>query len=1044
MPKRKPKDTNRSPDLPQNWVERHIERLEELCFYAPIPITPWDHKRSKLVAPGQYEPIDDEWGRIDVGETWGGPDTTAHFRSTLVLPESHAGENAYLDIDMDGGETQLSINGRPWQGLDHFRSLVPLGELAVVNTELSLEMEAFTINYPYDARRNDARDYHVFKRANVVMRDPVIESCMFDMLVVFEAYLHYWKKDAEHEIEGFLLKHLENACRLLGPKFGSRDEAQKAATNASKLLQEEVLSTPYFRHDGTIDILAHSHLDIVYLWPIKETLRKNGRTTSNALSLLREYPNYVYSASQTYLYEELEEQYPTLFDEVKAMIAAGRWETVGALYVEPDGNLVGPESWVRQILFGKRYLRESLSSDSRVCWLPDVFGLMHTLPQILKKSGIDYFLTAKLNIWNDTTVFPYDSFRWRGPDGSEVIAHFPPTHFAQDFTYENLDRHWQDYTEKHETGENLFIYGWGDGGGGPTRKMVEFSKRSQSMPGLPDVIESTAESFFDRLAKKSDALPVWDDELYMEGHRGTYTSRAKLKKYNRTAEFLYRDVEILGSLASVFGGPSIQSRLNEGWKLLLLNQFHDTLPGTHVPAADADIEQEYKQVFEIGYGIRDELLEFVASRLEQPASLIVVNTLGDRKAIACADISDDVRGLQFDSKERKTVQRDNGKLYFEVELPSMGWIALSATDDAEAPSESTAVFDDNEIDTPLYRLKFDEAGRISRLYDKRNDRDVLNGPGNEFQAFEDDSGKKFGAWDVAYHLEEYRYPVRQTRPWKMVANGPLFARFVSEWQVQDSTIEQEMLLYRNDPRIDFKTRVDWQNEKKLLKVAFPLNIRSRAVAYDLPFGHLERPAHRNTGTDQAKFEVSAHKWADMSEGDYGVALLNDCKYGYDARGNVLRLSLVRSPVHPFPASDIGEHTFSYALLPHSGDWRQANIDKEGYAFNCPPIVSRIQPEHIAGELPPRFSFMQLDSNTAITEVIKQAENGDGLIVRAFDSHGTHNEVTFSFAQRLASVEETDLLEEQPQSISGGDGVSLRFTPYEIKTLRIRPKPVLNN
>ena len=526
MPKRKPLDPDRSPDLPQNWIERHIERLQALCYYDRLSIDDWQFKRSKLIGPAHYQPIDEEWGGIRLGESWGGPDTTVRFRRELVIPESHAGPDTYLDIDMDGGETQLSINGRLWQGLDHFRSLVPLGDLAVARAKLSLAMEAFTINYPYDERRNDARDYHQFRRADLVLRDPVIEACYFDMSLVFDAYRYFWESDAELEVEGFLLKHLEEACRLLGPAFSTRDAARAAASHASELLRETVLSSRVFRREGRVSVHAHSHLDIVYLWPLKETLRKNGRTTSNALSLLREYPGYRYSASQPYLYEKLKEHYPALFDEVRSMVDAGRWEAVGAMYIEPDGNLLGAESWVRQILFGKRFLREELGVDSRVCWLPDVFGVLHTLPQILKKAGVDYFLTAKLNIWNDTNVFPYDSFRWRGPDGSEVIAHFPPTHFAQDFRYGNLCRHWKNYGEKHIAGETLYIYGWGDGGGGPTRQMVEYSERVQDMAGLPDVVPSSAEDFFERLGQSADVLPVWDDELYMEGHRGTYTTRA--------------------------------------------------------------------------------------------------------------------------------------------------------------------------------------------------------------------------------------------------------------------------------------------------------------------------------------------------------------------------------------------------------------------------------------------------------------------------------------------------------------------------------------
>ena len=379
MPKRKPNDPDRSPDLPKDWVARHIERLKALRYYDPLPIPSWRYKRSRLLSAGHYEVLDPDWLDMQVGDTWGGPETTVRLRGEVVIPESHTGDQAFLDIDMDGGETQLSINGRLWQGLDHFRSLVPLTGLAEAGTTLSLAMEAFTINYPYDERRNDKRDYHLFKRADLVLRDAAIDACYYDLSLLYESYLFYWQSDEDLEIEGFLLKHLEDACRILGPGGETRSETRRRARAASQLLRERVYESGLFRRDGTINVYAHSHLDLVYLWPIKETFRKNGRTTSNALSLLREYPEYAFSESQPFLYEKLRDFYPEMFAEVRDMIDRGRWEPVGAMYVEPDGNLLGPESWVRQILFGKRFMREELGVDSRVCWLPDVFGVLYTL-----------------------------------------------------------------------------------------------------------------------------------------------------------------------------------------------------------------------------------------------------------------------------------------------------------------------------------------------------------------------------------------------------------------------------------------------------------------------------------------------------------------------------------------------------------------------------------------------------------------------------------------------------------------------------------------
>ncbi|WP_420630158.1 alpha-mannosidase [Candidatus Leptofilum sp.] len=1046
MPKRKPRDPERSPDLPHEWIERHLARIASFITYAPIELTFWEYRRARLTAPGSYQFLDEAWRVIEVGEQWGGPDTTAFFRKTLVIPESHSGSDVYLDIDMDGGETQLSINGRPWQGLDYYRSLVPLGEFAQAGRELKLEMEAFIINYPYDARRHDERDYHLFRQATLVKIDRELEAFLLDARLVLEAYKSYWQSDENLEIEGFLRHHLETACREVGACLASREEARATAVRARQILRQNVFTSDFYRHAGKMNICAHSHLDIVYLWPLKETLRKNCRTITNMLSLMREYPDYLFSYSQPYLYEKLEEMYPETFAEVKQRVVEGRWEVIGAMYVEPDCNLLGPESFVRQLLFGQRYIRETFGITSETCWLPDVFGAVYTLPQILRKSGVKYFMTAKLNIWNDTNVFPHDTFRWRGPDGSEVLVHFPPTHFAQTYSFNNLQRQWQDFREKETVGENLFVYGLGDGGGGPTREMVEASLRTAVFPGLPHNQLTFAETFFHSIEKRAANLPIWDDELYLEAHRGTYTTKAGLKRQNRQVETLFRNAEILSSLAWLYGAPRQQERLNEGWKLAMLNQFHDILPGTHVPEAVADIQQDYDAAFAIGHEVQGAAVAHLVQQLKpevaQANDLIIFNTLAWQRNELVETASTGATAVRINGGELVPVQDYNGRAYFRApDLPSLGWtVAAFGEGTAVDHNQQTATFANNRIETPLYQIELDEAGNLERLYDKTNDHEVLAAPGNAFQVFEDNPGTKFSAWDIAYHLETYQHPVKQTAAWQLVANGPHFAVFTSSWQVLDSTIEQEMWLYHDNPRIDFHTRAEWRNSRKLLKVAFPLQIRSRVATYDLPFGHIERATHRNTDWEQAKFEVCGHKWADMSEGDYGVALLNDCKYGYDARENVLRLSLIRSPIRPDATSDLGHHQFTYSLLPHAGGWRQAQADRRAYELNIPALAIplELQASEQNANLPATCSLLNIESRSLIVEALKQSEDGDELILRTFDSHGSHAKTKLVFNADLDNVAETNLLEESPEAVENIDPHTFiaSYTPYEIKTHRL--------
>ena len=1009
-------------------------------------MTPWAYRRAQYLGPGEYCEIDSAWVEIHLGEMWGGPEVTGFFRKMVTIPESHAGPDTILDIFMDGGETQLSIDGQPWQGLDWHRSIIPLGGFAEAGREIELSMEAFIVNYPYDDRRHDARERHRFERARLLKIDREVEAFLVDARLVLDAYLSYWNSDSNFELEEFLRHHLEAACRAIGPQISSLTEARAAAIRAQKILQEQIFESEVYRSVGQINIHAHSHLDIIYLWPIKETFRKNCRTITNQLSLMREFPAYRFSYSQPFLYEKLKELYPKVFEEVRQRVKEGRWEVIGAMYVEPDGNLLGPESLVRQIMFGKRFIQEEFGIEAETCWLVDVFGVMYTLPQILRKSGIKYFTTAKLNIWNDTNEFPYDSFRWRGPDGSEVLAHFPPTHFAQNLEFDNLRRHWRDYREKQTAGENLFIYGYGDGGGGPTREMVATGLRTQSFPGLPETKLESAEVFFRRLEQKADQLPVWDDELYLEAHRGTYTTKANLKRLNRKAELLYRDAEILSSMAWLYGGPRVQEWINQGWKLLLLNQFHDTLPGTHKPDGVPDILQDYQMVFQIGEEVCNNAITFLVQNLSDDSTakndLLIINTLSwERAPLISIDHQPQIHGIYTADGKTYPVQHYGGCSWLRVpQTPSFGW-TVAKFDETTSPNlQETAVFNDNIIKTDLYEIELASDGNLGRIYDKFNGHEVISAPGNLFQVFEDDPGGKFGAWDIAYHFEEYQYPVCQIEPWQLAANGPIFAVFKSKWQVLNSVIEQEIWLYADNARIDFRTRLEWRDSKKLLKVAFPLNVRTRRATYDLPFGHIERATHQNTTWEQAKFEVCGHKWADLSEGDYGVALLNDCKYGYDAHENVLRLSLLRSPVHPDPQSDIGTHEFTYSLLPHAGNWRQALVDRYAYEMNIPAKVVEINQSNISSKttIPDVNTLLNIDSTSLIVETLKQAEDGKGVVLRTFDSHGCHKNVLFRTALNLKKVCETDLLEEnlRATSLQNSNSFAIGYSPYEIKTYRI--------
>ncbi len=1041
MPRRKPIDPDRSSDLPLHYMERQIGKAARWAQYHRIPQDEWMYRSSHMVAPGSYESVEGVWRTIRLGDQWGGKDITGFFRKHITIPSTHAVSTCALEIWMDGGETQVSVDGRPWQGLDWNRSIVPIGEIAETRKEIAVELEAYIINYPYDARRADERELHQFARADLLLIDPEIEKFVTGAKLVLDTVRHLWETDGDPELEEFLTFRLEEVCRVLGPDLSSREAASAAVARASELLEERIFRSPAFSRNGSLTIHAHSHLDILYLWPMKETFRKNCRTVTNMLSIMRENPGFIYSQSQPFLYEKLQEMYPDTFRELKARIAEGRWEVIGAMYVEPDANIPGAESMVRQLLFGKRYLRREFGIDAETCLLPDVFGLMYTLPQILRKAGVRFFVSNKMNIWNDTNDFPYDNFRWRGPDGSEVVAHFPATHFAQELTPATLRTAWDASGEKSIVGESLFIYGHGDGGGGPTREMAAASMVADRIPGMPATRIEFAVDFLRRLEEKRDALPVWDDELYLEAHRGTYTTKGNLKRLNRKAEILYRDAEIVSSLASLFGGPYRQDHLNEGWKLLLVNQFHDTLPGSHCTAAVPDILEAYEKIHSIGEAVLQQAVSHIADSIVSEAVkgvspvLLMINTL--------SWVRDDLVSLPagVHMEPNNSLQEYDGQSWLYADsIPPLGW-KVAGNESPGLEAEDAATFIGDELRTPWYVISFAEDGTIAQIIDREFDRIVLSSAGNCLLVFEDDPGRNFSAWNIAYHLEDFQYPVTLVQPWRMAANGPLFAVMKSSWRVLNSTIHQEMWVYANSRRIDFKTTAEWRDSRKLMKVAFPLKVRAREAVYDLPFGNISRPTHRNTSWEAAKYEVCGHKWADISEGNYGVALLNDCKYGYDARENVLRLTLLRSPVRPDAVSDLGQHTFTYSLLPHAGSWRDAEVDRRAYELNVPAVSTMVPTVQAGGEarIPATFSLFGCDVPFAVTETVKQAEDGEGLIVRSYENHGCRGMVEYRCSRRINRAAETNLLEEESEEIllENGRSLHMRFAPYEIKTCRIQ-------
>jgi alpha-mannosidase len=758
------------------------------------------------------------------------------------------------------------------------------------------------------------------------------------------------------------------------------------------------------------------------------------------------------------LYKFVEQDYPEIYAQIKAVVAAGRWETIGGMWVEPDCNVPNGESLVRQILLGKLFFKQEFGADSAILWLPDVFGFPWSLPQLMRLSELKYFVTTKLS-WNQFNRFPHDTFTWRGIDGSEVLAHFVTTPEKGDgswhSTYNGLltpfdvKGLWDNYKQKHVNDELLMIYGWGDGGGGPTKEMLESANVLRHLPGFPRVKHGKAEPYFARLAERlaKRSLPTWDGELYLELHRGTYTSQAYNKRANRKAEILYHEAEWMATMADVLLNQSSYpaEALKEGWELLLFNQFHDILPGSSIRQVYEDSYVQYQELERIG-GVT--LAEARSSILGQIScaqeSLVVFNSLGwSRSGLIEYAYTNTLAGKTIVQPNGRPapmqiVQRDGKKkVLFHIDsVPSLGYHAYALTQLNAMIERETIIVQPTYLENHYYRIELNAIGQIATLFDKLNMRDVLAGQGNVFQVFED-KPLLFDAWDIDIFYGDKEQVINQLLDAIVEETGPVRGVLRLRWQFHNSTITQRIKIYADSPRIDFDTEVEWHEQQTLLKVAFPVQIRSTKATYDIQWGNIERPTHWNTSWDWARFECVGHKWADLSEGNYGVALLNDCKYGHDIKDNVLRLTLIKSPIRPDPLADQGLHQFTYSLLPHAGNWRVGRVAQHAYDLNYPLHVDYLA-AHERASLPSSYSFAQVDTDHVMIETVKRAEDGDGWIVRMYEyQQSRNNTITITFGRPLARAVECNLLEEEMALVTfDRQHIMCAVKPYEIKTFKV--------
>jgi alpha-mannosidase len=973
---------------------------------------------------------------------WGKPWSTAWFRLRAEVPEEFAGETVSL-LFAPEGECIIFRDGVPVQGLDPNRKDYVLFDRAEGGERVKLFVEAGASGAfgSFNVRTMHPPQIAVF---NADVWDAWQDLCALAGL------LDPLPQDDTRRSR--ILFALNQAVDAFDYQDLTRDSLRRSARAVSRIVAP-VIKSPANASAQTIACMGHAHIDVAWLWPLAETIRKCGRTFSSVIEYMDRYPDYVFCQSQPHLYEFTRERYPALYERIRAKVKAGKFVPTGCFWVEADCNVTSGESLVRQTLFGTRFFREEFGHEVACLWLPDVFGYSAALPQILRRSGIRYFLTQKIS-WCQFTTFPYHSFWWEGLDGSAVLAHFPPvnTYNANLEAGQTLGAA-RRYREKDRSPIQAIPYGFGDGGGGPTKDMLERMDRYADLEGMPRMEPMAPGEFFSRLEADSEALPTWVGELYLELHRGTLTTQANNKKFNRKSELALRDAEMLAALGLPSGGPYPQNALNDAWKTVLLNQFHDIIPGSSIDLVYQDSDRHYGEVLDAAADSKDRAFEHYAKQVDargEGTPVLAFNSLSwkrdDMVAAEVPDLDPDESYVAVapDGTESPVQLCGDGLARWRGAVPSVGHALFHIRPGASDAPEVTA--DETGMENECVRIRFDRKGALRSMYDKRAKREVVprGARANQFILFEDKPAN-WDAWDIdIYYDEKPLLTDGELLDIEVKETGPVGAVVRIKRALSHSIISQDVILAAGSARVDFLTTIEWGDETEvLLKVAFPVDVRAEAARYEIQFGNVERPTHWNTPQDFGRFEVCGHKWADLSEGDYGVALLNDAKYGHDIRGNVMRLSLLRAPKVPDPTADVNKtHTFTYAVLPHAGDYTNGVV-REGYQLNV-PVTARAVPASRSSQakgalpLPQAASLLSISGENVIIETVKKAEDDDGIIVRLYEAHACRGRRSLAIGVPVQRVVETDLMEREEDELTlRRDGtVGLDFTPFQIRTLKL--------
>lgn len=967
---------------PEELTDIRLTRLKKAIYSSRYEINTFTIRDARQVSEMIFEFYDGGIPRpLKRGDLYFTPDGTAFIEADFEIPDALYGKN-YCFVLSTAAEMIVKVNGKYVGGIDPNRERINLSDY-VKDNELHFEITAYNRSKPDDERNPEVLAVRgcrqIFEGGYIAEINENIQSLVYDIELIRDIYSS--GEFDEDQGAGLILK-LGRALDLI-----DYDNIRDGdVISAREYIEKHIYSDDTYRGNGFVELVGHSHLDIAYYWRRIHSVQKNMRTVLIQLRLMDKYPDFKYAHTQAYTYETLEKYFPEVFEEMKVRIKEGRFEPAGAMYIEPDCNIPSAESLIRQCLYGQNYWREKFGITVDNAWLPDVFGNSWILPQILKKSGVKYFVSNKMSTWNDTNRFPHNNFIWRGIDGSEVFACVPPTHFISWNMPSQIKANWEAFQDKDTGSRSLQMFGYGDGGSGCTEEMIELMHRFEKVSAMPRTKHTTGREYLHTNFDRAENLSVWDGELYLEMHRGTFTTKAKLKDLNRRAEFMLRDAEIISSLRRKAGEEYPSQKIRDIYKKLMVNQFHDILPGSHITPVYKDALADFDEIFTglneiIGNGGR------------------FFNSLNFTR-----------RSFTFAQDENSSDTRHGKKGRFV-------YTALSPLSCGEIPetdsSEKAFLIDGLNAETPYYKIKFADDGSIVSLYDRELDREWVTDGGdfNRLRLFKDLPGN-YDAWDILPDYKEKEVGFEIASPLRFIGSDGECARFEAVLKTGQSEWNRIIRLFSHSRGIETENIVDWHESHKLAKVFFDCNILSRELVCDTSAGFIRRETHRNTTWQQARFETCMHKWCDMSETGGGVALINENKYGVGAENNIFSVSLLRATERPDPESDTGLHDFCYMIYPHPGDAVSAQINDLALEYNIPPVKADI-PDCLIPDFSPLF-----------LQAVKLSEDGKMIIYRLSEQNGARGKIRFGKKMKLLNMLE-DI---------EGEGSEAEYSPFEIMTV----------